>query len=564
MPQYEQGQRRLELKIAAVMTWLLMLAATAAWGQDRTVSELNQFTPAKIEPAAPIIGLEAYREVIETGNYIIGPGDEFLVYVSGMEKPYISLVLAEGGLFIPQVGSIAIAGLRLADARKKINERFRQVLKVGEIDFELSQPRYFPVSVTGLVTEPGVKFATGVERVSQVLGKAGALGAAASTRNIRVVKTAKLAPDLKAVLEGQIAAGYLGNLAQLPIEIVDLERYKITGNSQYNPYVEDGDIIMVPPQVGQIGALGALQRPAFYEFVPGDRLSDLLLLALGPTINYYADNVVLFRYEEDMITRVSLKVDLEAVLAGDPSANLLLKPDDWLNVRAISGYHSDSQVFISGEVKYPGYYVLGKEGMTLRELIERAGNFTANASLAEARVVRQKFLGEGKADPEYDRLRFVPVPDRTELDNQYFIMKTRERPGQMSVDLVELFTKGNEAHNIELLPGDAIVVPTLQQTVTVSGAVAQPGAVIFNEAYTVWDYIARSGGYGWRASKDVLVIEALSGEKKRAMDVVQIQPGDRIWVRENPVRDYWSIFTQAMGVVGQVATVVLLFVSLTK
>ena len=80
----------------------------------------------------------------------------------------------------------------------------------------------------------------------------------------------------------------------------------------------------------------------------------------------------------------------------------------------------------------------------------------------------------------------------------------------------------------------------------------------------MWDYIARSGGYGWRASKDVLVIEALSGEKKRAMDVVQIQPGDRIWVRENPVRDYWSIFTQAMGVVGQVATVVLLFVSLTK
>jgi protein involved in polysaccharide export with SLBB domain len=224
----------------------------------------------------------------------------------------------------------------------------------------------------------------------------------------------------------------------------------------------------------------------------------------------------------------------------------------------------DSQVFISGEVKYPGYYVVGQEGVTLREIIERAGGFTESASLAEARVVRQKFIGEGESDPEFDRLRFVPVADRTELDNQYFIMKSREKLGQMSVDLVELFIKGNEAHNIRLLPGDVIDVPILQQTVTVSGAVAQPGAVIFDSTYTVWDYIDRSGGFGWRASRDVLVIKALSGEKERAKDVTQIQPGDRIWVRENPVRDYWTIFTQSMAVIGQVATVVLLFVSITK
>jgi hypothetical protein len=80
----------------------------------------------------------------------------------------------------------------------------------------------------------------------------------------------------------------------------------------------------------------------------------------------------------------------------------------------------------------------------------------------------------------------------------------------------------------------------------------------------VSDYIERSGGFGWRASRDVLVIKALSGEKKRVKDVQQIQPGDRIWVREKPERDYWTLFTQTMGVVGQVATVVLLFSSITK
>ena len=564
-------RRREHFAMMALFFACSLFATASAWGQannedDKTVIELNQFSsPTSSEPQAPLIGLEAYREVMETGNYLIGPGDEFLVYISSMDEPYVSVVLAEGGLFIPKVGAIAVGGLRLAAARQKVSDRYRHVMKVGEIDFELSKPRHFPVPVVGMVGEPGIKSATGVERISQVIGKAGALLSSASNRNIRIVKTNRLESGQQVAIERQIAAGYLADLEGLPVERADLDLYKVTGESHYNPFVEDGDIILISPQTGQIGALGAVQRPNFYEFVPGDRLSDLLLLALGPAPDYDANNVLLFRYAEDMITRSSQRVDIAAVLAGEPAADLLLKPDDWLNVRAIPGYHSDSQVRVVGEVQYPGYYVVGQEGMELRQVVELAGGFTDNASLAEARVVRQKFTDEDEGkDPEYERLRFVPVSDRTELDNQYFIMKSREKPGHLSVDLVELFEKGNETHNIRLLPGDVIAVPTLQQTVTVSGAVVRPGAVNFDQAYTVWDYIDRSGGFGWRASRDVLVIKALSGEKKRAKDVVQIQPGDRIWVRENPVRDYWAIFTQSMGVVGQVATVVLLFVSITK
>ena len=566
MPQFKPVSRCRTQPMAIVLACLLW-SAVSSWGQGASedAQTIINLDASQSDRPPPILGLEAYREVIETGNYIVGPGDKFLVYVSGVENPYTSEVLAEGGLFIPQVGTISIGGMRLRDAQQRIKEHFRQVLKVGEIYFELSQPRYFPVSITGLVEQPGIKIATGVERVSEVLSRTGGLNTTASTRNIRVLKTARLEPAMRVVLERSIASGKMGKIDGLPLEIVDLERYKITGDSRYNPYIEDGDIIMVPPQAGQIGAMGALQRPDFFEFVPGDRLSDLLLLALGPAVDADTENVILFRYEEDLITRTSYEVDLKGVLAGDPEANILLKPDDWLNVRAIPEYHSESHVFISGEVKYPGYYVLEKGGMTLRQLIAQAGSFTDNASLAEARVVREQFVeNSSQSDPEFDRLRFVPVSDRTELDNQYFIMKSRERLGQMSVDLVELFVNGNEEHNIELLPGDIVVVPTLQQTITVSGAVAQPGAVVFDPAYTVWDYIDRSGGYAWRASKDVLVIKALSGEKKRAKDVKRLQPGDRIWIREKPVRDYWAIFTQSMGVVGQVATVVLLFVSITK
>ena len=167
-------------------------------------------------------------------------------------------------------------------------------------------------------------------------------------------------------------------------------------------------------------------------------------------------------------------------------------------------------------------------------------------------------------DPEAERIRAIPVADRTEDENQYFIMKSRERQGQLVVDFASLFERGDLTQNVQLRPGDEIVVPSLQEVVMVSGQAASPGAVIYDPGYTVWDYIERAGGFGWRAAKDVRVIKARTGEIERAEDVEVIEPGDRIWIKEKPVRDYWSIFTQAMAVVGQVATAVLLVVTIGK
>lgn len=554
---------------------LLLMVAVPLWAQSggKTVIELTQSEPEKKgESAPPLIGMEAFREILETGLYTVGPGDEFLVYVPGMELPFFAEVLAEGGVFIPKVGSIKVAGLSLAAARKRVQERFAEVLRVGQLTFELSKARQFPVPVLGLVEEPGIKAASGVERVSQVLEKAGGLTALASTRNIRLLKTAALSPQERATVSLYVSMGKLPADLDLSIERVDLDLYRATGESRYNPFIEDGDIVLVSALVGRIASFGAFKRTGLYEFVEGDKLSDLLSLSLGPAVDIDDEKIWLFRFEDDMTTRVALPVDLRAVLAGDSAADFPLHVDDWLNARSIPGYHEDREVRVIGEVSYPGYYVVGPEGMTLRGLVEKAGGFTERAFLAEARVVRQAFVqtefvqDDDEADdkdPEYERIRFIPVSERTEDENQYFIMKSRERTGQMSVDLVKLFDEKDPAQNIPLLPGDVLVVPTLQRTVAVSGAVAQPGSVTFDEAYSVWDYIERAGGYGWRASKDVRVIKGRTGEIKRASGSVQIQPGDRIWVKERPERDYWSIFTQGMEVVGQVSTVVLLYVTIT-
>ena len=539
----------------------------ASDGKEGAVDSQQELTQT-----VSMIGMEAYREVIESGNYLVGGGDEFLIFAPGMQIPVMNRVSAEGGIFIPKVGNVAVAGLRLSQARKAVQERFAEVVRVGELTFQLYQPRSFPVTVVGLVETPGIYSANGVERVSQVVERAGGLLPEASRRDIRLIKVSDLTPREREKLARFMTLGQaFEDLDNGLIKRVDFDMYEVAGQSNFNPFVEDGDVVIINASAGRLGSFGALKRPGFYNYVPGDKVSDLLHLSLGTTNDVDSSKVRLFRYHADNKTRISLDVDMRAIAEGDSVADIELHSNDWLNVGSVPEFQPRSEVFISGEVIFPGYYVVNPQGMRLRELIESAGGFTEYASLAEARIVRRASpdnsgTSEGDTeiiDPEFERIRFVPVSERTEDENQYFIMKSRERVGQMSVDWDRLFTQGDERHNIPLLPGDELHVPRLSDVIIISGAVGQPGSVIYDSTFTVQDYIDRAGGLGWRASKDVRLIKGLSGEVKRVKDGVMIQAGDRIWVKELPERNYWMIFSQAMGIIGQVSTVVLLYASLT-
>ena len=539
----------------------------ASDGKEGAVDSQQELTQT-----VSMIGMEAYREVIESGNYLVGGGDEFLIFAPGMQIPVMNRVSAEGGIFIPKVGNVAVAGLRLSQARKAVQERFAEVVRVGELTFQLYQPRSFPVTVVGLVETPGIYSANGVERVSQVVERAGGLLPEASRRDIRLIKVSDLTPREREKLARFMTLGQaFEDLDKGLIKRVDFDMYEVAGQSSFNPFVEDGDVVIINASAGRLGSFGALKRPGFYNYVPGDKVSDLLHLSLGTTNDVDSSKVRLFRYHADNKTRISLDVDMRAIAEGDSVADIELHSNDWLNVGSVPEFQPRSEVFISGEVIFPGYYVVNPQGMRLRELIESAGGFTEYASLAEARIVRRASPDNSGTsggdteiiDPEFERIRFVPVSERTEDENQYFIMKSRERVGQMSVDWDRLFMQGDERHNIPLLPGDELHVPRLSDVIIISGAVGQPGSVIYDSTFTVQDYIDRAGGLGWRASKDVRLIKGLSGEVKRVKDGVMIQAGDRIWVKELPERNYWMIFSQAMGIIGQVSTVVLLYASLT-
>jgi len=543
---------------------LALCVPSTAQGTRQSVVGQVEATPEEErtgELPSTMIGLEAFREVMLSGQYLVGPGDRFLIHVSESDEPLEVRVLAEGGVHIPKVGRIRVGGLRLGAAREAMVAAFRRAFRVGEVWVELSEPRRFPVPVVGMVRAPGLVVANAVQRVSEVVEKAEGLAENASTRNIRVLSTATLSREQAADLRQQAEAGRFGFLSQVDSRRADLELYYVTGDSEYNPFVEDGDIIVVPSSQSAIRGVGAVNRPGIFEFVEGDRVSDLLSLSMGFAPHVDMSQVFLFRYQEEGTRQISQALDTQSLLTGDPVADVGLRPGDWLVARETPEFQPTSTVHIVGEVRYPGHYVVGREGVPLRDVIAWAGDFTRVASLPKSRVYRQLTATE-VVDPEFDRVVSIPAGDRTEEEKQYFNMKSRERRGQMVVDFISLFEDEDETQNLLLRAGDVVQIPTLQSTVLVSGQAAHPGALVFDPDYAVGEYIDLAGGPGWRASSDVRVIKARTGEIISANNVASMDPGDRIWIKEKPVRDYWSIFTQAMEVVGQVSTLVLLYATL--
>ena len=559
------------------MPWWLSLALLTVSGPVRAQEAMTiripgyaQETAVKVEDSSedpkelpePLIGIDAYEEVLHSGEYLVGPGDRFLIQMPDAEKPVEVRVLVEGGLFIPRTGRIQVGARRLREVRAAIDSAYRASFIDGRITAELSALRRFPVTVTGLVQEPGVTIANGVLRVDEVIRQVKGLLLKGSRRNIQLIRTHGLPPERRHQLHTWARSGDLTAFDRIEARRVDLDFFELTGVSRYNPFVEDGDIIVVPSKQHVVRTLEAWVNPRIVEYVEGDRISDLATLSMGPAPNIDPKGVFLFRFHDDGLRQAAQQIDLAAALAGDPAADLPLKPGDWLVARMRQGYLQESTATVAGEVTRPGPYIVGEEGVSLVQVIEWAGGFTQEASLPEARVVRRLQVDRG--DPEFQRILGLPPEAWDKEDKRYFNMKSREKRGQMVVDFAALFQKGDASQNILVRPGDVITIPASTRTVLVSGKAAYPGAVPYVENYTVSDYIARAGGFGWQASGEVEVIKARTGERMDVEDVEGIEPGDRIWVKEQPARDYWLLFTQGIEVASQVATVMLLFVTLSN
>ena len=146
----------------------------------------------------------------------------------------------------------------------------------------------------------------------------------------------------------------------------------------------------------------------------------------------------------------------------------------------------------------------------------------------------------------------------TDDEYDYLKAKSRQRHGKVVVDFNALFNLNQLSEDVVLRSEDQITIPEKKNYITLIGQVVTPGNIIFEPKLTVEDYIQLAGGFSWRAVEgDVRIIKVNTGEWVDADDIEKLEPGDTIWILEEPPGPkFWDVFTTSLAILGQVAAIV--------
>ncbi len=506
--------------------------------EDEPTSEEEAEDRARREPTQRPDQPVALDRVIDSATYRLGPGDVVVVNLWGNTFLEIELaVTPEGRILVPGVGPVAVAGSTLVQAERLVVDSARPAYGNSRLTLSLTELRTFRVHVSGMVEDPGSYVATPADRVSDVIGLAGGTADGASQRLIGLGR----------------ADG-----STLP---VDLALFLTTGEVAANPVVDMGDVIHVPATGDSVAVWGAVGLPGYYEYRLGDTFTRLIELAGGIREGARVSEVEWSRFPTDTGASIVRRIRLADLLRAPTDGSV--RPGDRLLIPEQSSWRVRRSVTVAGAVTLPGEYSI-VEGVTrLSDVLRRAGGLAPDADSRSTALVR---AGRGiYADAELDRLSLMPPPKMTEAEIGYTKIRFRQNRGQTSVDVGRAVASPGGRDDPLLVDGDEIRVARTRHMVDVIGAVVAPGLVAYAEGRGVDYYIREAGGLGLNAREvSVRVVRAATGQWVEPDADTVPDPGDTIIVPERTEVLWWDAFKDGLMVASQVATVVLLAISVIR
>src|SRR2546425_1261264 len=442
---------------------LILLSCLGIAQTQRTPKRTDEFEiPLEERNALSIVqppGI-ALESTVDPEKYYVGPSD--VIAVNIWMSPPISFSLTvtpEGTLIIPTIGELQVAEQSLATVKKKILKEARRKYLSAEITATLIKPRTVVVNVAGHVLHPGLYTLNGADRVNKAVQEANQLG------------RLQTQDDLKPVLGGMSTRNIVLKHRDGSSERVDIEKYLVTHDGRWNPYLREGDVIVVPTknQFKNVFAVyGQVNAPGRHEFVEGDSLLDAIHYAHGMTPLALSDQWILARLNRDGTALSTRIVNVPEIVAGQ-QPNIALEPGDRIIIRQGMDLRQDFNVDIRGEVLYPGTYPITMNQTRLSEVIRQAGGFTARDALNSAAVFRPSRQTEDIEQQRLLDLRGDPVGS----DSTGFSLETdlRINRAAVNVDFERLFLQNDSTQDIVVQGEDQIVIPSRERTVYVFGQV---------------------------------------------------------------------------------------------
>lgn len=478
-------------------------------------------------------------------SYVVGPGDEISISIWGRSTLDEKHVVGPDGSVKIYGGKtkIFVKGLTLDQTREKLSNAYREnyTFSQGQFDVSLSYSRTVQVNVYGEVYSPGPVTLSAVNSAFVALAEANGPTDIGSLRKIQLIRS-----------DGKR-------------EILDVYKFLNNPNPSDNLYLQDGDVILVPPAENIVTLAGAVRRPFLYEMTQEETLEQLIQYGGGFLGNADKRFIRLQRFTDDL-----LKIYDVDYRAGEAD-RFLLNNGDSIIVNSLDSVLIDF-VEIEGAVKQSGVYQLDRD-MRVSDLLQKSKlKQEARTDIAFIQrinpdsTVRYIELNIDQILKDQDSPSNIFLQSKDKLDVWYLksfaddseiavtgairvegsfpydvsnsvqlreaillsgglrrdasdlaIIHRRDPLNPKNVEYVtitnlsEIITSNNDDINVILNPFDSIHVYSdldliEEAVVTIEGAVANPGEFQYGDNMTLKDLFVLSGGIKMNGAKNRIEI----------------------------------------------------------
>ena len=448
--------------------------------------EFQEFVANSLGVKLPIFGQNLFENVPSTfapldrvqvpADYIIGPDDELLIKAWGqVDVNWRAVVDRTGEVYIPQVGTFNVAGVRYGDLHDYLQAQLGRIFKNFQLSVSLGRLRSMQVFVVGQVKRPGSYTISSLSSLIDALFASGGPSKRGSMRRIQLKR------------DGNIVTTF---------DVYDLI---VNGDKSKDARLQSGDVIYVPAVGPLVALLGSVNTPAVFELRDHSTLGEVVAYAGGLSSTAAGEHAVIERIENHQVRETD-----EFPLNQDGLARELAD-GDVVRFLPIS-LKFENTVTLRGNVAVPGRYPW-REGMRVHDLIpdrdflvtdeywRRQNQLAVTPQTSDTRI--------GQVELKNDVKRVA-----AEINWQYAVIQ-RFDPRDLSSRLLPFnlgkAIEGDAEQNLTLQSGDVVTifsqadiqVPIGQQSkfMHVEGEVRQAGVYQVQPGETLRHVITRIGGF---------------------------------------------------------------------
>ncbi len=420
-------------------------------------------------------------------NYQVTAGDVYtLAFAVGTNPVSFSLpVDSTYRLRVANLGVLNCKGLTFTELKTQVESLVSKNYPMGGVQFVLTAPSVFLISISGEVIEATERKAWALTRLSSFISSS--LTDYSSLRSIAVISEDGEKKDF------------------------DLYKAKREGDFTQDPYLRPGDKIIVNRIDRKVSLEGMVERPDSYEILPNENLKDLIE-KYGGGLAPLAD-----------VTRIEL-YRVHKSIDGAGMISYLTEKD----------IENDYPLYCYDKVYVPSYE-------DLKDVVYLQGAVGVSVDDPEKQTTVKMpirfYVGKNYAVMVREqRALFTAASD---LQAAYVIRVENGEEKHIPIELQKMLYDSDYYSTETVQSGDVLLVPFKLFYVTVSGAVAKPGRFPYIPDRDWRYYVGLAGGIdSSKNSHEKMEILAPDGSELNKEDF--ILPETTIDVKENSVWYKWN------------------------